>query len=95
MKRTEVYCAVHRPILDLLKGIATQKPKPVTVSQEDCKQVYFLKNIVMFQVIFIYLLIWIIQKNRNNIQLCQNFENQGIPPPGRKRMSRIDGYGYG
>ena len=57
MKRTEVYCAVHRPILDLLKGIATQKPKPVTVSQEDCKQVYFLKNIVMFQVIFIYLLI--------------------------------------
>ena len=44
MKRTEVYCAVHRPILDLLKGIATQKPKPVTVSQEDCKQVYFLKK---------------------------------------------------
>ena len=63
MKRTEVYCAVHRPILDLLKGIAKQKSNPVTVTQEDCKQVYFLKkNIelsdnVMFQVIFIYLLI--------------------------------------
>ena len=93
MKRTEVYCAVHRPILDLLKGIATQKPNPVTVSQEDCKQVYFLKKIelsgnVMIQVIFIYLLIWIIQKNRNNIQICQNFEHQGIPPPGRKRGIR-------